>query len=285
MFWAIYELYYKIKSKRQNKKYINNIKKSKDDIEIPSSWERVTLGSYLEFYKIKNPAKEEVCKIIGNIDDITFSKLGHDKIDDIYHSLYYAIKTKPKSEKIQGRYTYTFFENLENYGFKYTGSILYDFHILDMNNSYLGDEKKLEFYKGELTKGNLEYLPYVIATIFQEEGGIYREEFVDKRAEFFKKWLSITTAMTIYKYFVGFEYADIDKIQHGDIAEDRKRRISQEVKDAVWRRAKGKCENCGSQINLEFDHIIPFSKGGSSTNRNVQLLCEKCNREKSNKIG
>ena len=48
------------------------------------------------------------------------------------------------------------------------------------------------------------------------EGGIYREEFVYKRAEFFKKWLSITTAMTIYKYFVGFEYADIDKINYED---------------------------------------------------------------------
>lgn len=37
--------------------------------------------------------------------------------------------------------------------------------------------------------------------------------------------------------------------------------------------------------NLEFDHIIPHSKGGANTYRNIQLLCEPCNRSKSAKIG
>jgi len=41
---------------------------------------------------------------------------------------------------------------------------------------------------------------------------------------------------------------------------------------------------CESKEKLEYDHIIPISKGGSNTERNVQLLCEKCNREKSAKI-
>ena len=61
--------------------------------------------------------------------------------------------------------------------------------------------------------------------------------------------------------------------------------ISQEVKDKVWNRDGGKCVKCGSNENLEFDHIIPFSKGGGNTYRNIQLLCEPCNRTKSNKIG
>lgn len=61
--------------------------------------------------------------------------------------------------------------------------------------------------------------------------------------------------------------------------------IPQDVMDKVWNRDGGKCAKCGSQENLEFDHIIPFSKGGATTYRNMQLLCKKCNIEKTNKIG
>tara|TARA_R100000789_G_C3017071_1_gene152681 strand:- start:1861 stop:2355 length:495 start_codon:yes stop_codon:yes gene_type:complete len=66
---------------------------------------------------------------------------------------------------------------------------------------------------------------------------------------------------------------------------NKTRRISQKVKNQVWNRDNGKCVECGSNEKLEFDHIIPFSKGGSNTYRNIQLLCEKCNRTKSDKIG
>lgn len=65
----------------------------------------------------------------------------------------------------------------------------------------------------------------------------------------------------------------------------RSRRISQDVKDKVWNRDGGKCVECGSNEKLEFDHIIPHSKGGANTYRNIQLLCEPCNRSKSAKIG
>lgn len=61
--------------------------------------------------------------------------------------------------------------------------------------------------------------------------------------------------------------------------------IPQDILDKVWNRDGGKCVKCGSQEKIEFDHIIPFSKGGSNTYRNLQVLCEKCNRTKSNNIG
>ena len=73
--------------------------------------------------------------------------------------------------------------------------------------------------------------------------------------------------------------------EQGKITEKRSRTIPEDVKDAVWRRDEGKCTQCGSNENLEFDHIIPHSKGGANTKRNVQLLCVKCNRKKSDKIG
>lgn len=67
--------------------------------------------------------------------------------------------------------------------------------------------------------------------------------------------------------------------------EQRKReRISEEVRIAVWRRDGGKCVRCGSKEFLEYDHIVPFSKGGSNTARNIELLCEACNRAKKDNI-
>jgi hypothetical protein len=60
--------------------------------------------------------------------------------------------------------------------------------------------------------------------------------------------------------------------------------IPEETRQFVWRRDEGKCVLCGNQENLEFDHMIPVSKGGSNTERNLQLLCEECNRKKSDMI-
>jgi len=62
------------------------------------------------------------------------------------------------------------------------------------------------------------------------------------------------------------------------------RKISGKVKKFVFQRDKGKCIYCGSIENLEFDHIIPVSKGGSNSERNVQLVCMKCNHLKYNYI-
>ena len=61
--------------------------------------------------------------------------------------------------------------------------------------------------------------------------------------------------------------------------------IPEAVRNEVWRRDQGKCTQCQSVRNLEFDHIVPVSKGGSNTARNIQLLCETCNRRKSDGIG
>ncbi len=60
--------------------------------------------------------------------------------------------------------------------------------------------------------------------------------------------------------------------------------IPEEVRIAVWRRDGGQCVKCGGRKKLEYDHIIPLVKGGSDTVRNIELLCEKCNREKSENI-
>ncbi|MBK6688349.1 MAG: HNH endonuclease [Deltaproteobacteria bacterium] len=57
--------------------------------------------------------------------------------------------------------------------------------------------------------------------------------------------------------------------------------IPEAVRTEVWRRDAGRCVTCGSNQNLEFDHIIPVSKGGATSARNLQLLCKPCNLTKA----
>lgn len=66
---------------------------------------------------------------------------------------------------------------------------------------------------------------------------------------------------------------------------DHDRLIPTPIKIEVWKRDKGKCVLCGSKENLHFDHIVPFSKGGTSLlAKNIQLLCAKHNLLKRDKI-
>lgn len=66
---------------------------------------------------------------------------------------------------------------------------------------------------------------------------------------------------------------------------ERRRVIPSDVKLAVWKRDQGRCVQCGATDELHFDHILPFSKGGTSlTVENVQLLCARHNLAKSARI-
>jgi HNH endonuclease len=75
------------------------------------------------------------------------------------------------------------------------------------------------------------------------------------------------------------------KFEDSEAKSDFKRKsIPEKIRIEVWRRDGGKCAKCESRENLEYDHIIPVSRGGSNTSRNIELLCESCNRSKGAKI-
>lgn len=66
---------------------------------------------------------------------------------------------------------------------------------------------------------------------------------------------------------------------------ERSRIIPTSVKLEVWARDGGRCVTCGASDELHFDHILPYSKGGTSLKvENVQLLCARHNLAKSAKI-
>ncbi len=54
---------------------------------------------------------------------------------------------------------------------------------------------------------------------------------------------------------------------------------------AAYERQKGICPKCkkhGNFESMQADHITPWSKGGKTNSENCQMLCENCNRLKSN---
>jgi hypothetical protein len=74
-----------------------------------------------------------------------------------------------------------------------------------------------------------------------------------------------------------------------EIKEERKqgRYISRDVMLKVVRRDNHICQSCYQHVpddKIEFDHIIPFSRGGPTNVENLRLLCRACNRKKSDAL-
>ena len=65
-------------------------------------------------------------------------------------------------------------------------------------------------------------------------------------------------------------------------------KVTPSLRYDVMRRDGFRCCLCGRTasdgIELEVDHIVPISKGGSTIGSNLQTLCRDCNRGKSAKV-
>ncbi len=101
-------------------------------------------------------------------------------------------------------------------------------------------------------------------------------------------WIETSGERNVFKFKLEMIDDDVSTAVGSNLTElelEHNRLIPTQVKVDVWKRDKGKCVKCGSNINLHYDHIIPFSKGGSSTTAaNIQLLCAKCNLKKHDNI-
>ena len=58
------------------------------------------------------------------------------------------------------------------------------------------------------------------------------------------------------------------------------RYVKPAVREFVMERDGHRCVDCLEAENLEIDHIVPVSAGGSSDASNLQVLCRSCNRRK-----
>jgi hypothetical protein len=77
----------------------------------------------------------------------------------------------------------------------------------------------------------------------------------------------------------------VDSIRKTNLSID-KRRIPSKMRYEKLIEGKRKCSLCGRSakdgVKLEIDHIIPFSKGGKTEPKNLQVLCKDCNLGKGN---
>jgi len=97
-------------------------------------------------------------------------------------------------------------------------------------------------------------------------------------------WREHSGGRSVYKFRL--ELAEGERLPSADRMDiEQTRVIPTAVKLEVWRRDEGKCVKCHAKDNLHFDHIIPYSKGGTSMDsKNIQLLCMRHNLEKRDRI-
>lgn len=80
------------------------------------------------------------------------------------------------------------------------------------------------------------------------------------------------------------------KMTASAFAKEQRTLMTKKLREFIKNRDNYTCCTCGNSTNaepnllLEIDHIIPVSKGGLTEESNLQTLCWKCNRSKSNKL-
>ena len=67
-----------------------------------------------------------------------------------------------------------------------------------------------------------------------------------------------------------------------------KSNVPRRLKQSVLERARNQCEYCRSRADYAVDpfsaeHIVPKSRGGTTTLDNLALSCQTCNNHKYNK--
>ena len=72
----------------------------------------------------------------------------------------------------------------------------------------------------------------------------------------------------------------------GNWSAKRRARKAGAAVDGTWPDSppQSQCQFCGSEVNLQCDHVAPLTRGGGHTLGNCQTLCGSCNSSKHNKL-
>lgn len=80
------------------------------------------------------------------------------------------------------------------------------------------------------------------------------------------------------------QYVDVSSMPQAEEPKPTRKVIPRLIQREVWQRDSGRCVECATRSHLCFDHIISFSRGGSKSVRNIQILCEACDLSKGNRL-
>ncbi len=108
-----------------------------------------------------------------------------------------------------------------------------------------------------------------------------REKLLTQRLD---EVTSLVKSLCDMQYDQQLSYLDVLTIAGKEPMVLASRHIPSHIAREVWERDGGTCVICGSPSELHYDHIIPLSKGGSTTADNLQLLCKSHNLSKGARI-
>ncbi len=98
-------------------------------------------------------------------------------------------------------------------------------------------------------------------------------------------WREMSNGRNVFKFRLAAVEGEEDFNVPPPRESTRRRVIPTPIKLEVWKRDGGQCVMCGATDELHFDHVLPFSRGGTSmVSENVQLLCARHNLAKHDRI-
>lgn len=115
---------------------------------------------------------------------------------------------------------------------------------------------------------------------------IYLSRRIYGQSQAFTPELACTWAVDVPLEVARTAADELSKTTYGYVLQKvvRRTKIPDRVRSEVYEADDWKCVVCGTHENLELDHIMPVSKGGSDERANLQTMCAYHNRRKGNRV-
>ena len=226
-------------------------------------------------YQYIRPYKKSITPFTAEVSAAVFASAENNPLDYVVKNFYPNKKMYP--EQIQK--LHLLLEELEtlrdakriidNY------KVEYQQYLVDVP-SYVLDEDEAGFYS-RLGFANIDesVLTVEYKFAYTSGGGMAKRTFTVPMTE--------ETIVDLIKTLEG-------KLTASAFSKEQRALMTKKLRDFIKNRDNFTCCNCGNSTHiepnllLEIDHIVPVSKGGYTVEDNLQTLCWKCNRAKSNKM-